>query len=526
MNLPSVLQSAPAAGASSASCSSKPSSSPARALSSAWPRLTGLRGFPCCFLRIPFQPNPSSASMLPSSRSPSRSRCSAASSSVLPPPCVSRATILPARSPAARRAWSLCPQSIAGAFSSLRKSRSRFFSWPLRAPPSAAFSGSRRCRLATIPQMSCSLGIMLHVHDPGEWGRAFGRAKRAPHTSSRSGPDIASVPGVSIGCCRHQCHAAPTPVLLRTPSTSTEIAIDEQSQARVMLVGPAIFRCAPHSLWFRGASGMRMKTLRGDFIAVVNRAFATRYLSSSNALGRQLRIPDLTTSGSLRGYLSAKHRLASDHRRRRRCPQRRRRSPRRPRHLPSVHRRDAALRAVPCPHRRAIRSPICTPSAPLSHPSLPISRSPTASPSTAPSPSAKPSSATHSTAASGSSPSCLASSPPWRSCSRWSASSASSLTASRSARRSLAFAWRSARRARTFCGSPCASRSSARPRAWSSALRVDSFLGAVLAHWMQNAFAAGSLFAAAALLALSALARLPVARPPRHRRPARRSSAL
>src|SRR5258708_24614371 len=32
---------------------------------------------------------------------------------------------------------------------------------------------------------------------------------------------------------------------------------------------------------------------RGDFIAVVNHAFATRYLSSSNALGRQLRIPGL-----------------------------------------------------------------------------------------------------------------------------------------------------------------------------------------------------------------------------------------
>jgi ABC-type antimicrobial peptide transport system permease subunit len=36
-------------------------------------------------------------------------------------------------------------------------------------------------------------------------------------------------------------------------------------------------------------------------------------------------------------------------------------------------------------------------------------------------------------------------------------------------------------------------------------LAFDSFLGAVLAHWMQNAVAAGSLFAAAALLALSAL---------------------
>ena len=36
-------------------------------------------------------------------------------------------------------------------------------------------------------------------------------------------------------------------------------------------------------------------------------------------------------------------------------------------------------------------------------------------------------------------------------------------------------------------------------------LAVDSFLGAILAYWMQNAFAAGSVFAAAALLALGVL---------------------
>jgi hypothetical protein len=36
-------------------------------------------------------------------------------------------------------------------------------------------------------------------------------------------------------------------------------------------------------------------------------------------------------------------------------------------------------------------------------------------------------------------------------------------------------------------------------------LACDSFLGTILAHWMQSAFGVGSLFAAAALLALSAL---------------------
>jgi ABC-type antimicrobial peptide transport system permease subunit len=36
-------------------------------------------------------------------------------------------------------------------------------------------------------------------------------------------------------------------------------------------------------------------------------------------------------------------------------------------------------------------------------------------------------------------------------------------------------------------------------------LALDSFFGAVLAHWMENTFAVRSLFAAATLLALSAL---------------------
>ncbi|HJT53464.1 MAG TPA: hypothetical protein VJ848_06405 [Candidatus Angelobacter sp.] len=36
-------------------------------------------------------------------------------------------------------------------------------------------------------------------------------------------------------------------------------------------------------------------------------------------------------------------------------------------------------------------------------------------------------------------------------------------------------------------------------------LALDSFLGAILAHWMQNTFAAASLIAADALLAVSAL---------------------
>ena len=57
-------------------------------------------------------------------------------------------------------------------------------------------------------------------------------------------------------------------------------------------------------------------------------------------------------------------------------------------------------------------------------------------------------------------------------------------------------------------------------------LAVDSFLGAVLAHWMQNAFAAGKPVRSRRAPRSQRTSRLPVARPPRHRCPTRRSSPL
>ncbi len=59
-----------------------------------------------------------------------------------------------------------------------------------------------------------------------------------------------------------------------------------------MLVGQRYFAALRIPL-LQGRVWSADENSRGDFIAVVNRAFATRYLSSSNALGRQLRIPGL-----------------------------------------------------------------------------------------------------------------------------------------------------------------------------------------------------------------------------------------
>ena len=88
-----------------------------------------------------------------------------------------------------------------------------------------------------------------------------------------------------------------------------EIAIGVQSQARLMFVDQRYFAALRIPL-LQGRLWSTDENNRGDFIAVVNRAFAARYLSHSNTIGRQLRIPDLTPKNRYIGHLCAKHRLA------------------------------------------------------------------------------------------------------------------------------------------------------------------------------------------------------------------------
>ena len=103
---------------------------------------------------------------------------------------------------------------------------------------------------------------------------------------------IASVPGISTVAVG----ADATPPYAGVSCGSFEIdgtGDREQPQARVMLVDQRYFATLRISL-LQGRIWNTDENNRGDFIAVVNHAFATRYLSSSNAVGRQLRIPGLT----------------------------------------------------------------------------------------------------------------------------------------------------------------------------------------------------------------------------------------
>jgi predicted permease len=140
------------------------------------------------------------------------------------------------------------------------------------------------------PANVLKVGIMLHTEDPGEWSRIQSREARTAYIEQIR-QKIASVPGVSTVAVGTD--AAP-PYIDAERSFNIDGTRDrDQGRAQVILVGQRYFAALRISL-LQGRIWSADENTRGDFIAVVNRAFATRYISSSNALGRQLRIPGLT----------------------------------------------------------------------------------------------------------------------------------------------------------------------------------------------------------------------------------------
>jgi hypothetical protein len=139
------------------------------------------------------------------------------------------------------------------------------------------------------PANVMKLGIMLHVHDSGQWSRIQSRETRTTYIEQIR-EAIASIHGVSTV-------AVGTDATPPFTGAESSIKIDgtrdrEQPQARVVLVGQRYFSALRIPL-LQGRIWNTDENNGGDFVAVVNRAFVTRYLSSSNALGRQLSIPNL-----------------------------------------------------------------------------------------------------------------------------------------------------------------------------------------------------------------------------------------
>jgi predicted permease len=139
------------------------------------------------------------------------------------------------------------------------------------------------------PANVMKLGIKLHTQDLSEWSRIQSHEARTAYIEQIR-EKIASVPGVSTLAVGTD--ATPPDAGGESSFNLDGTSDREQLQARVMLVGQGYFDALRIPV-LQGRIWNMDENSRGDFIAVVNRAFATRYLSSSNALNRQIRIPGL-----------------------------------------------------------------------------------------------------------------------------------------------------------------------------------------------------------------------------------------
>ena len=156
-----------------------------------------------------------------------------------------------------------------------------------------SFLGLKRTPLGYDPANVMRLGIIPHAHvtAPGDKESIQSRQARVAYIEQIR-DRIASIPGISMVAVA----ADATPPYAGTfAEGSFEIdgaGDSEHPEAHVMLVDQRYFDALRISL-LQGRIWNTDENNRGDFIAVVNQVFAARYLSS-NAVGRQLRIPGLT----------------------------------------------------------------------------------------------------------------------------------------------------------------------------------------------------------------------------------------
>jgi predicted permease len=157
-----------------------------------------------------------------------------------------------------------------------------------------SFLGLMRTPLGYDPANVMRLGIIPHAHvtAPTEEESIPSRQARIAYIEQIR-DKIASVPGISSVAVAAD---ATPPYSGGYAGGSFEIDgthDQEQPQARVALVDQRYFATLRIAL-LQGRIWDADENNRGDFIAVVNQAFAARYLSPSNAVGRQLRVPGLT----------------------------------------------------------------------------------------------------------------------------------------------------------------------------------------------------------------------------------------
>jgi predicted permease len=146
------------------------------------------------------------------------------------------------------------------------------------------------------PDHVLQAGIVMHFYDPQSWHGIQSRESRAAFIEQIK-QKIAAIPGVTA-VAASTGSANPPYSGVEAPF---EIAGGDQQkseQARGYTVSPDYFATLQIPL-LRGRIWSPTENARGDFVAIVNQSFATRYWPNSDPLNQQLRIPDLHAVGPL-----------------------------------------------------------------------------------------------------------------------------------------------------------------------------------------------------------------------------------
>ena len=147
--------------------------------------------------------------------------------------------------------------------------------------------------LGYAPDHVMQVGINMHVTNPKDWHGIQSREGRVAFVDQIR-QTIAAIPGITSVAVSSDStppySGIDYPIDIASKSSSTG------QEARVHLTSPEFFATL-HIKLVRGRLWSQAENEQGDFVAVVNEAFARRYWPQQDPIEQQLRLPSLKASG-------------------------------------------------------------------------------------------------------------------------------------------------------------------------------------------------------------------------------------
>ena len=152
-----------------------------------------------------------------------------------------------------------------------------------------AFMRLQHMRLGYDPHHVMQVGIVMHWNDPATWNGIKTEQGRAAFIEQVR-EKIASVPGV-LSVAVGTDSTPPYSGVEHTFEISGKVS-EQEPEARIHRITPNYFSTLGIQL-LRGRLWDQTENMRGDSVVIINRTLAQRYWPNGNAIGQQIRVPDL-----------------------------------------------------------------------------------------------------------------------------------------------------------------------------------------------------------------------------------------